>query len=61
VGVRSGVAARPRQRWNLHAGVIVIKDFALGGPADQVFENRPNHLGCFGDDFGLRRGRQQNP
>ncbi len=53
--------ARPRQRQDLHAGVVVIKDFPLGGLPDQLFENRPNHFGCFRDDFALRRSRQRNP
>src|SRR5208282_2114748 len=51
---------RPRQRQDLHAGVIVIKDFALRGLADQLFESGPNHFGSFRDDFTLGRSRQRN-
>lgn len=52
---------RPRQRQNLHAGVIVIKDLALRGLTDQFVENRPDHLRHFLDDLPLRRGGQRNP
>src|SRR5208282_247292 len=53
--------ARPRQRQNLHAGVIVIKDLALRGLAEQFVESGPHRGGDFLDDLPLGRGRQGNP
>ena len=52
---------RPRQRQDLHAGVIVIKDLALRCLADQFVESGPDHFGHFLDDLPLGRGRQGNP
>jgi len=50
-----------RQRQNLHAGVIVIKDFPLRRLAEQLFKSGPNHFGGFVDNFPLGRGGQWNP
>jgi len=37
-----------------------IKDFALRGLADQLFESGPNQFGSIRDDFTLGRSRQRN-
>ena len=56
-----GLRTRPRQRQDLDAGVIVVKDLAWGRLTDRLFESRPNHFRHFRHDFALRRGRQRNP
>jgi hypothetical protein len=55
------VGAGPGERQDLHAGVVVIKDLALRGLADQLFPSGSNRFCHFRHDFALRRGRQRNP
>jgi hypothetical protein len=49
-----------RQAQHAHAGVVIMKNFALRRLPDQFFEGRPDHFRSFRYGLPLRRGRQRN-
>ena len=55
-----GFSPLPHQLQDLHRGVVVVQDLALGGLADQFLVGRLDHRGRFADDVPLGRGRQRN-
>jgi hypothetical protein len=56
----SGAGSRASFR-NAHAGIVVMRQFALRSLPDQLFECRPEQLGFLLDHFPLRGRWQRNP